>query len=144
MISINFPAPDFKIKGAKGEEQIWDIARKRWVRLTSEEWVRQNFIQYLVKEKNYPLSLISVEKEISLGELKKRYDIAVYRNARPWLLAECKEMNVTVTESVLHQALRYNAVIAAPYLVVTNGRETHGWRVVQSKLEELNNLPEWE
>ena len=46
--------------------------------LSSEEWVRQNFVQYLVKTKKYPAARIALEKEIQLGELKKRFDILVY------------------------------------------------------------------
>jgi len=143
MISIKFSTPDFKIKGAKGEEQIWDAVRKRWVHLTPEEWVRQNFIQYLIKEKNYPAALISVEKEITLGELKKRYDMVVYRDAQPWLIVECKEQHVALTENVLHQTLRYNTAIVAPYIIITNGRETYGWHVMPLNIEVLEDLPEW-
>ena len=143
MLQIQFPEPDFKIKLVDGREQIFDTIRKRWVRLTNEEWVRQNFIQYLVRNKNYPASLISIEKEIVLHEVKKRYDIAVYKNAIPWLLVECKEMNVPLTENVLHQLLRYNANMLAEYLVITNGKQTFGWKILNGNFVEIDVLPDW-
>ncbi|WP_082915144.1 type I restriction enzyme HsdR N-terminal domain-containing protein [Arachidicoccus ginsenosidimutans] len=143
MLSINFPKPDFKIKGNQGEEQIFDGIRKRWLRLTPEEWVRQNFIQYLIKEKKYPASLISVEKEIVLGEMKKRYDIVVYKDTQPWVIVECKEMNVQLNEKVLNQLLRYNATIVAPYLIITNGKQSFGWKIENGNFIEMDELPEW-
>jgi hypothetical protein len=143
MLSIQFSEPDFKVKLVDGKEQIFDRIRKRWVRLTNEEWVRQNFINYLIYIKKYPASLISVEKEIVLHEVKKRYDIVVYKNAIPWLLAECKEMNVPLTENVLHQLLRYNANVLAEYLVITNGKQTFGWKIGNGNFVEIDALPVW-
>ena len=85
MLIINYPEPEFRLKKEGSKEFIFDILRKQWLQLTPEEWVRQNFIQYLVKEKKYPASLIAVEKEIQLGELKKRFDILVYnKDHQPW------------------------------------------------------------
>ena len=143
MLSVHFPKPDFKIRTSEGKEQIFDPIRKRWVRLTNEEWVRQNFIQYLIKEKNYPAALISVEKEIVLGELKKRYDIAVYNCAKPWLLAECKEPDVPLSEKTLHQTLRYNANVQAAYLVITNGKQTFAWAIAGGNFIAIDELPLW-
>ncbi|MDE1193337.1 MAG: type I restriction enzyme HsdR N-terminal domain-containing protein [Arachidicoccus sp.] len=143
MLSIQFPEPDFNIRTIDGKEHIFDNVRKRWVRLTNEEWVRQNFIRYLTDVKNYPASLISVEKEITLHELKKRYDIAVYKKSVPWLLVECKEMNVPITENVLDQLLRYNYNITATYLVITNGNQSFGWKIEKGNFIEINVLPDW-
>lgn len=143
MLSVQFPEPDFNVRTTDGKEQIFDTIRKRWVRLTNEEWVRQNFIQYLVRNKSYPASLISIEKEIVLHEVKKRYDIAVYKNASPWLLVECKEMNVPLTEKVLHQILRYNTHVLAHYLVITSGRQTFGWKIENRNFVEIDVLPDW-
>src|SRR5688500_3845403 len=105
MIDIDFPAFDYKIKEEKGKEIIFDSFRKQWVLLTPEEWVRQNFLQYLVLRKKYPRSLIAVEREITLGDLKKRFDIVVFKEAKPWMIIECKEMNITLNESTLKQVL---------------------------------------
>jgi hypothetical protein len=83
MLVINYPKPEFLIKQEGGKEIIFDPLRKRWLMLTPEEWVRQNFVQYLVREKKYPAALIAMEKMIKLGELRKRFDILVFdRNHR--------------------------------------------------------------
>ena len=93
MIKIEYPPYQPEIKKEQDKEFIFDAFRKRWILLTPEEWVRQNFLQYLVRVKNYPASLIAVEKELRLGEMKKRFDIVVYdAGSRPWMLVECKEM----------------------------------------------------
>lgn len=125
MITINFPPPDFRITREQDKELIFDRYRKKFVRLTPEEWVRQNFLNYLVKSMDYPSSLIGIEREIMLGELKKRFDIVVYnRRMEPWMLIECKEMNVPVSQQTLEQIVRYHMVIPATYLVMTNGTHT--------------------
>ena len=102
MIIINYPEQDFRIKKEEGKESIFDKLRKKWIILTPEEWVRQNFIKYLIEDKKYPSSLIATEKELRLGELKKRFDILVYdKNHKPWLMVECKSMEVKLDEAVL-------------------------------------------
>ena len=125
MIAISFPPPDFKITREGNKELIFDRFRKKYVVLTPEEWVRQNFLNYLVKVLQYPPSLIGIEKEIFLGEMKKRFDIIIYnRIMQPWMLVECKEMNIPLTEQTMQQVIRYNMSIPATYLVVTNGSHT--------------------
>ena len=95
MIKIEYPAYEPKIKKEADKESIFDEVRKQWVVLTPEEWVRQNFLQYLIQVKKYPASLIAVEKEILLGDIKKRFDIVVYdKNHQPLMIIECKEMSV--------------------------------------------------
>ncbi|HEU0227896.1 MAG TPA: type I restriction enzyme HsdR N-terminal domain-containing protein [Arachidicoccus soli] len=143
MLSVKFPPPDFKIKKVEDKEQIWDTNRKKWVRLTPEEWVRQNFVRFLIKEKKYPGSLISIEKEIVLGEMKKRYDIVVFKNAIPWMIVECKEMNVSLDENVVDQIWRYNMTMIAPFMIITNGREHFGWEINGGRGISLRELPEW-
>jgi len=143
MIQIEFPAPDFRFGGEKGQELIWDSIRRRWVRLTPEEWVRQNVVRYLTKAKGYPQSLIAIEKQIRLGELNKRYDVAVYYNARPWLVIECKEDRVPIDQKVLEQILRYNSKLSASYLVLTNGYQHFGWQIAGGRFISLDAFPDW-
>lgn len=143
MIKIAYPSYPYKIETKEGKECIFDPLRKKWVRLTPEEWVRQNFLQYLVLEKKYPASLIAVEKEIRVGELKKRFDILVYKNDQPWLLVECKEMNVIVDEPVFHQLIRYQQALSASYLIITNGNETIGWGWKEGVLVSLEEIPSY-
>lgn len=143
MISINYPEYPFKIQKEAGKDCIFDPLRKTWVVLTPEEWVRQNFIQYLIQVKQYPASLIAIEKSIQLGELKKRFDIVVYKNEAPWILIECKEANVSLTEKTLEQILQYQQVVEANYLVMTNGHTTYGAKIETGKLHYLQSLPDY-
>ena len=142
MIKIEYPAYQPKIKDQLGKEFIFDEIRKQWIMLTPEEWVRQNFLQYLIQVKQYPASLIAVEKEIQLGDLTKRFDIVVYdHNTLPWMIIECKEMTVALNEQVLNQALRYNITLNVPYIVITNGTHCFGFTGKRGALVELSDLP---
>jgi hypothetical protein len=142
MLSIHYPEPDFRIKSEGGQQYIFDALRKKWILLTPEEWVRQNFIQYLVRVMNYPAALIAVEKEIWLGEMKKRFDILIYNNEhQPWMLIECKSADITLTEDTLQQVLRYNMTVPVPYIIITNGNSNHGWKKEPNELRLINELP---
>lgn len=143
MIKISYPSYPFKIETREDKEYIFDPLRKKWIRLTPEEWVRQNFLQYLIQVKQYPAALIAIEKEIQIGELKKRFDILVYKNDHPWLLIECKEMNVPISESVMQQLLRYQITVQADYLIVTNGNETRGIGKKNDQFIALNAIPSY-
>ena len=142
MIKIDYPPYEPKIKSEAGKEYIFDGIRKRWILLTPEEWVRQNFLQYMVLTKKYPASLIAIEKEIELVDLKKRFDIVLYKNAKPWMIVECKETAVTLDRRVLDQVLRYNMSLKLPYMVITNGSYCYAFAVVENRLAEIDNLPE--
>lgn len=142
MVVINYPEPDFRIKTEGGKEFIFDALRKKWLVLTPEEWVRQNFIQYLVHSKNYPPSLIAQEKEIRLGDLKKRFDILVYdKDHQPRMMIECKAAEVRLSEEVLQQVLRYNISVPVKYLVITNGNSTYAWERGNNGLQEIDEIP---
>jgi hypothetical protein len=144
MIAIEFPAPDFKLVREGNKELIFDTYRKKYVTLTPEEWVRQNFLNYLVKSLQYPGKLIGIEKEIYLGELKKRCDIVVYNRAmQPWMIVECKEMNVPLSLVTVEQIARYHMVLQAVYLVITNGVHTYCclYQPDQEKWEFLGEIP---
>lgn len=143
MQALAFPTYDFNIQLQEGKEYIFDVVRKKWVRLTPEEWVRQNMLHYLLQVKKYPATLLAVEKEIQLGELRKRCDIVVYKEAQPWMIIECKEMNVPLSEGVLMQLVRYNTAFCCAYLIITNGSYTWGWQVENGSVKELNEMPEW-
>lgn len=144
MIKVQFPESVFQIKEQDGKEIIYDGLRKQWLKLTPEEWVRQNFLQYIIQTKKYPSSFIAVEKEISLGELKKRFDILVYdQNHQPWMMIECKAMDVELTEKVLEQIVRYNVSVPVPFLVITNGAYTYAWERKGGGLIEIDELPDF-
>lgn len=144
MVFINYPEPGFRIRKEDGKDFIFDTLRKKWLVLTPEEWVRQNFVQYLIQTKNYPSTLIALEKEIQFGELKKRFDILVYdNNHRPWMMIECKAKEVKLDEDVLQQALRYNISMPVLYVVITNGSYTHAWQKESDGLRSIDEIPGW-
>ena len=99
------------------------------------------FLQYLIQIKKYPTAVIAIEKEIKLGELKKRCDIVVYKNDIPWMIIECKEMNVELNQTTIEQILRYNMVMKVNYLVITNGTSIYAWRIADGKVTELQSIP---
>ncbi len=143
MIKIYYPTHPFKIREPeKKKEEIWDELRKQWVRLTPEEWVRQNFVQYLLQVKNYPASYVAVERKMKLGELTKRFDLMIFdQGAQPWMLVECKAMSERLDHRVLWQVLRYNMAIPVKYIVITNGEECHAFVKGPLDFEEIAVLP---
>lgn len=118
--------------------QIFDFIRKKWLVLTPEEWVRQHVLNYLVTEKNYSASSISVEKELILNDIKKRYDIVVYnRELKPYIIIECKAPYIELDRLVVEQALRYNLTVKADLLMITNGVSD----LVFNSKNEITELP---
>ena len=143
MIAVQYPEPKFKMKNENGRQYIFDSIRKVWLLLTEEEWVRQNFVNYLITQLKYPSAVIAIEKEISLNDLKQRFDILVYdKQHKPWMLIECKEPKVNLSEDVLQQVLRYTISVPAEYIVITNGNTTVGWKK-EKELKLLNEFPQW-
>lgn len=144
MIRIDYPVVSLKWKEKKGQRWVFDPMRKKWLVLTPEEWVRQHFLQYLIRVKNYPSTFIAQEKNMQLGELTKRFDILVYdRMHKPWLMVECKAMEVPLSDYVLQQILRYNMAIPVTYLIITNGSDCYGFHRTNGKLEPIGALPEF-
>lgn len=121
MAPLNLPIYPFRFKALGQKKMIFDEVRKKFVVLTPEEWVRQNFIRFLITEKNFPASLINIEKKVIYNTLKKRYDVLVYQNTTPLVLIECKSQEIKLTQTVLDQLARYNFDLKVKYLVVTNG-----------------------
>jgi hypothetical protein len=141
MIKLVYPENKPKIKTENGKEFIFCIIRKRWFIITPEEWVRQNFILYLIVKLEYPTALIAVEKQLILSEVKKRFDIVVYKDVLPYIIVECKEMNVPLSENTISQVLNYNSAIQAPYIVVTNGSYCAAFLKQENKFVEIEELP---
>jgi hypothetical protein len=145
MIKIDFPGEQPKIRQQVGVNEIFDVIRKKWLVLTPEEWVRQNILQFLLLKKSYPASLVAVEKEIKLGELKKRCDVVVYnRQSLPWMIIECKEMNVALSQKTMEQILRYHITLPAKYLVITNGSYCFGFEKKEGRFMEIKDFPDFE
>ena len=122
MQQLNFPAYDFRFKNSENKVQIFDVIRKKFVILQPEEWVRQNAVQFLIHEKNYPKSLIYVEKQLTVNSMKKRYDIVVFDpTGNITVLVECKSPKILITQQTFDQIASYNMQLKAEFLMVTNG-----------------------
>jgi hypothetical protein len=142
MLKVEFPEPDFNIRNGAAGDEIFDKLRRKWLRLTPEEWVRQNLINWLIKVQQIPASFIAVEKEITVGELRKRFDIVVFdKTHKPWLLAECKAMEVPLSEKVIQQALSYYTKLSGEVLMISNGHYTYAWQLLNNRLEPVEALP---
>ncbi len=142
MIKIIYPNIKPRIRVNESKEEIFCVIRKKWLVITPEEWVRQNFLLYLIEELAYPASLISVEKGLMIGELARRYDIVVYsKNIQPLMVVECKEMNVALNEATILQVLRYNSLLQANYLIVTNGISCAAFEKLESGFREIEVMP---
>ena len=122
MQKLNFPTYTFRLKNSKNKRLIFDEIRKKFMVLQPEEWVRQHCVRYLIKEKKYPKSLINVEKELRVNNLKKRYDIVVFNSdGSIHLVVECKSPSININQVTFDQISRYNLALEASYLMITNG-----------------------
>ncbi|WP_103026320.1 type I restriction enzyme HsdR N-terminal domain-containing protein [Salinibacter altiplanensis] len=125
MDALNLPTYEFRTRTRDDAQTIYDPLRDRYVRLTPEEWVRQHFVQYLTQELGVPAGLVAVEAAFQFQGQPRRADVIVHdRQGDPLLLVECKAPRVSLTQDAFDQCARYNIVLQAPYLVVTNG-QTH-------------------
>jgi hypothetical protein len=122
MQELNLPSYKFRLKKENEIIFIFDELRKKYVVLSPEEWVRQNFIRFLVEEKKYPASLIAVEIGLKYNQLRKRADVLIYNTkGQPYLMIECKAPGVKISQETFHQIAAYNMSFKVDYLVVTNG-----------------------
>tara|TARA_B100001093_G_scaffold515320_1_gene591400 strand:+ start:1258 stop:1701 length:444 start_codon:yes stop_codon:yes gene_type:complete len=121
MRKLNLPLFNFKIKKEKEKNVIFDEIRKKWIILTPEEWVRQNFIKYILS-KNYPKSLINCEKVFYINNIQKRYDIVVYNSSGGTdILVECKSPEIKICNKHFDQVMRYNLELQSKNIIITNG-----------------------
>ena len=146
MQKLNFPTYSFRFKNSENKVSIFDEIRKKFILLTPEEWVRQHVVQFLLQDKKYPKSYINVEKLIKINDLSKRYDGVVFQpNGEIFLLIECKAPEVQISQQTFDQIARYNLVLKAKYLMVTNGLNHYFCQMdfENEKYVFLKELPEY-
>ncbi len=146
MQNLNFPTYSFRFKNSENKVSIFDEIRKKFILLTPEEWVRQHVVQFLLQDKKYPKSYINVEKLIKINNLIKRYDGVVFQpNGEIFLLIECKAPEVPISQQTFDQIARYNLVLKAKYLMVTNGLNHYFCQMdfENEKYVFLKELPEY-
>jgi type I site-specific restriction endonuclease len=124
MLQLNLPQYSFRIKKQNEKLVIFDSQRKRYVALTPEEWVRQNFIRFLIEEKGYPAAYIAIEKQLNMNGMKKRCDAILYNeHAQPFLIIELKAPNVAISQATFDQVAVYNAKLKVDFFIISNGIE---------------------
>ena len=122
MLELNLPPYEKKITKKGDKPFILDVIRRQYVALTPEEWVRQNFVHFLIEHKGYPQSLMANEVQLKLNGMSRRCDTVVYdRTLRPRVIVEYKAPSVSITQKVFEQICRYNMVLRVDYLIVSNG-----------------------
>ena len=144
MLNLSFPNYEFRLKEINQKRFIFDEIRKKYIELTPEEWVRQNCVKFLINDRKFKRNLISIEKRIKLNNTVKRFDILVHDNyGNCNLLVECKAPNVKINQDSFDQILRYNQVINAKFLMITNGIINYYCKInkLQNKIEFLKNIP---
>jgi predicted type IV restriction endonuclease len=144
---LNLPTSEFQIKEEGGKLSIFDALRKKFLILTPEEWVRQHVIYYLITYKQYPKSLISLEKGLKYNQIQKRFDILVLdRKGNPFLLVECKAPEIKISQKTAEQIAVYNQTIGAKYLAVSNGNQhlCLSYEGNSKSYEQLREFPEFQ
>lgn len=122
MSELNLPPADLKIKKLDDKDYVYDPIRKQFVRLTPEEFVRQNFVSYLVNHKNYPKNRLANEICIELGNVKKRCDTVLYDEfLQALMIIEYKAASVMINQKTFDQIIRYNMSLNVPWLIISNG-----------------------
>ena len=130
------------ITTVNGKEQIFCDWRRKFVRLTPEEWVRQQFLHFLVEDMKYPKSRIAVEYPIEVGEVNKRCDAVVMgEHLEPLCIIEFKAENVELSQRVFDQVAVYNRRLQVKYFVISNLKSTFVCQLTPSYYEFLPSLP---
>jgi len=145
MEQLNLPIAELKIRKQNGKNYIFDRLRKQWVRLTPEEFVRQQFVSFLIEHKGYPSGRMANEIEIVLGNVKKRCDTVLYDNyLHPLMIIEYKAPSLAISQKTFDQIARYNLALQVPWLIVSNGIRHFCCRLDKEKKEYafINEIPE--
>lgn len=123
MQKLNLPETTLRLtRDADGTVKIFDPLRRKWLVLTPEEWVRQNFVAYLTDTLGYPAGLMGNEISITLNGTARRCDTVIFnRDGSPLMIVEYKAPHITISQQTFDQIVRYNMVLRARYLTVSNG-----------------------
>ena len=143
---LNLPRYSFRTTEKLGKKLIFDSFRSRWVTLTPEEWVRQNFARYLTEVKHFPASLVAIERSLRINQRDFRTDIVLFsKSGMPLVVVECKAPAVKITQHVFDQIARYNLDLRVSYLIVTNGLMHYCCKFDQEQLSYtfLTEIPDY-
>lgn len=141
MTPLNLPTYNHQIINSPEGDKIFDPLRRKYIILTPEEWVRQNFTAYLINELKFPASLMANEVSIKLNNTARRCDTIVYGSkGEPLVIIEYKAPTINITQKTFDQIVRYNMVLKAKYLVVSNGL-THYCCIIDYEQHSYRFIP---
>ena len=126
---------DFEIKRDKDKFFIYDLVRKSWFFLTPEEWVRQHWVHYFHFVKGRNLSSLILEKKLILNGTTKRIDLLVTEKTVAKILVECKAPEIKLTEKTFEQTARYNSILKAEEIILSNGLQHISAKFTEGKYE---------
>lgn len=144
---LNLPpaALELHTDPSDGSVQVYDPLRRRRLVLTPEEWVRQHFVSYMQTALGYPAAMMANEVSLELNGTRRRCDTVVYSRAGlvPLMIVEYKRPAVDITAAVFDQIARYNSVLGARWLIVSNGLRHFCCRFTGSGYEFVRRLPRY-
>ncbi len=146
MTELNLPSFQVNLRNQNELIEIFDVFRRKFIRLTPEEWVRQHFAHFLVNHKNYPKGLLSLEYSFKLEKRQKRADIVAFnQQGKARLIVECKSPNVKISQKVFDQIARYNMSLKVDYLIVSNGLQHYACKLDYKSLgyKFLKDIPHY-
>ena len=139
---LNFPPINLRAMRDKGRVMVFDNIRRMYVVLTPEEWVRRHLVDYLITHCHASQLSIVEEYPVNINSTAQRADVVVMdNNAHPLALVECKAPDVKIDSAVFEQATRYNAVVKARYIILTNGMEHYCYEFSDERYLPLNSFP---
>ena len=147
MYELNLPTYDIQLGGTREKPEIFDFLRRRFVKLTPEEWVRQHFVHWLVEHKGYPKGLLGNEIALRVGDKKLRCDSILYdQQALPRMIIEYKAPTIALSQKVFDQISAYNLLLHVDYLVVSNGMQHYCCRMdyERNDYDFLPDIPDYE
>lgn len=146
MEKLNFPNYKVLIKNKENKSYIFDRVRKKWLLCTPEEWVRIHCLYYFIETKDYPESLIRIERELKVYNTLKRFDLLIADSSmKPFILVECKAPYVKITQNTFDQILRYNLELKCPYLMISNGLNHYYCKMnfEENQISLVKELPDY-
>lgn len=146
IMKLNLPEYNFSTRQVSNSTEIFDAYRKKYVTLTPEEWVRQRFIRFLTEEKGFPVSLIAIEKGLTVNGKFRRFDALAYNNnGKPLVLMEFKTATIKISQKVFEQIAVYNQLLKVKYLIVSNGIKHYCCTIdfANQNIRFLNDIPDY-
>ena len=146
MTPLNLPLAELRIKTQNGKVYVFDSLRKQFVRLTPEEYIRQQFVSFLIEHKGYPSGRLANEVGIVVGNVKKRCDTILYDSyLHPLMIIEYKSPTIPISQKTFDQIARYNLALQVPWLIVSNGMQHFCCRLDREKNEYIfvNEIPKY-